>query len=180
MLTSEHELEKVVQLIHNHTDEVTFFERFFSRLVQMFSHTQDPMDYEIGAIIETPRACLCADKIAKTVRSPSVCPLTFTRLESHLFSFQLTNSLNLSLASRSRAHLFIFFIFISPRHGSGKLISTYIKEGIIHKGCLASDCVVNGTSRPFQETRSKWGWCNASNGTWITSVFLIFLSVSVF
>lgn len=93
MLTSEHELEKVIQLI----DQTT---------ANIFSAYRSHFDYEVGAIIETPRACLCADKIANTSGVSFV-----------LFAIdQLTE-----------------YVLGLSKSGSQKLIDEYLKQGVFHE-----------------------------------------------
>jgi len=53
MLTSEHELEMVIETINSATDKI-------------FEEKGAKIEFRIGAIIETPRACLRANKIVKT------------------------------------------------------------------------------------------------------------------
>mmetsp|Transcript_8151 Transcript_8151/g.12169 ORF Transcript_8151/g.12169 Transcript_8151/m.12169 type:complete len:747 (-) Transcript_8151:392-2632(-) len=53
MLTSEHELDSIIKNIN-------------ATVYEVFDAEGATVEYRIGAVIETPRACLCANKIART------------------------------------------------------------------------------------------------------------------
>lgn len=93
MLTSEHELDSIIKNIN-------------ATVYEVFDAEGATVEYRIGAVIETPRACLCANKIARTEG------LSFV-----VFGLDRLTELTCGLS----------------RADTEAMISTYNVKGIIHK-----------------------------------------------